>query len=108
MTEHTSAIVLLATLKAKAGQADALKAALLALIEPTRAEPGNLDYMLFERQGEPGCFYMREAFAHQEAFDAHAASEHFQRFLARSEDLLAEPPQLTFLNPVSSPVTARP
>ncbi|MBA1193366.1 MAG: hypothetical protein K0S77_3714 [Pseudomonas sp.] len=108
MTEHTSSIVLLATLTAKAGQADALKAALLALVEPTRAEPGNLDYMLFERQDVPGCFYMREAFLHQEAFDAHVASEHFQRFLGCSEALLAEPPHLAFLNPVSSPVPARP
>ncbi|WP_434771159.1 putative quinol monooxygenase [Pseudomonas entomophila] len=108
MNEHTSPIVLLATLTAKAGQADALKAALLALVEPTRAEPGNLDYMLFERRDEPGRFCMREAFAHQAAFDAHVASEHFQRFLAGSDALLAEPPQLTFLDPVSSPVTARP
>lgn len=108
MTEHTPSIVLLATLTAKAGQADALKTALLALVEPTRAEPGNLDYMLFERQDAPGCFYMREAFAHQEAFDAHAASEHFQQFLAHSEALLAEPPHLVFLNPVSSSVDAQP
>ncbi len=43
-----------ALLKAKPGQQEALKAGLLTLIESKGAEPGNVDYVLFERRDEPG------------------------------------------------------
>jgi quinol monooxygenase YgiN len=102
MVEIEKARVSIAVLKAKAGQEEELKAALLALIEPTRAEPGNLDYVLFERQDEPGTFFMREAFTDQAALDAHFATPYFQRFAAASDDLLAEPLQLIFLEQVST------
>jgi quinol monooxygenase YgiN len=102
MVEIEKARVSIAVLKAKAGQQEALKAALLALIEPTRAEPGNLDYVLFERQDEPGTFFMREAFTDQAALNAHFATPYFQRFAAASDDLLAEPLQLIFLEQVST------
>ena len=95
-------LVSLAILKAKPGQRQALKTGLLSLIEPTRAEPGNLDYVLFERQDEPGTFYMREAFKDQAALDAHFAMPYFQRFAATADDLLEEPLQLIFLEQVSS------
>ncbi|WP_242171959.1 MULTISPECIES: putative quinol monooxygenase [unclassified Pseudomonas] len=98
---HNS-LVSLAVLKAKPGQQQALKAGLLSLIEPTRAEPGNLDYVLFERRDEPGTFYMREAFRDQAALDAHFATPYFQRFAATADDLLSEPLQLIFLQQVSN------
>ncbi|MBP2271662.1 quinol monooxygenase YgiN [Pseudomonas sp. BP6] len=108
MNRQDYPLVSLAILKAKPGQAPTLKAALLALIEPTRAEPGNRDYMLFERSDEPGTFYMREAFDHQQALDAHLTTAHFQRFAEQAEQLLAEPLQLIFLDPVSSAVAPCP
>ncbi|MDR7026465.1 quinol monooxygenase YgiN [Pseudomonas peli] len=95
-------LVSLAVLKAKPGKEEALKAGLLTLIEPTRAEPGNLDYVLFERRDEPGTFYMREAFKDQAALDAHFATPYFQRFAATADDLLSEPLQLIFLEQVSN------
>ncbi|MEG0858434.1 MAG: putative quinol monooxygenase [Pseudomonas sp.] len=95
-------LVSIAVIKAGPGKQQALKQALLALIEPTRAEPGNLDYVLFEQRDEPGTFYMREAFVDQAALDAHLATPYFQRFAAASEDLLTEPLQLIFLEQVST------
>ncbi|WP_414155464.1 putative quinol monooxygenase [Pseudomonas sp. BNK-43-a] len=94
-------LVSIAVLKAREGRALALKQALLELIEPTRAEPGNLDYVLFEGKDEPGTFYMREAFVDQAALDAHFAAPYFQRFAAQSETLLGEPLRLIFLEQVS-------
>ncbi|MBC3479526.1 antibiotic biosynthesis monooxygenase [Pseudomonas sp. SWRI59] len=108
MNRQDQPLFSLAILKARQGQAPALKAALLALIEPTRAEPGNRDYMLFERSDEPGTFYMREAFDHQQALDTHLATAHFQRFAEQADQLLAEPLQLIFLDPVSSAVAPHP
>lgn len=91
----------LAVLKARPGKREALRDALLALIEPTRAEPGNLDYVLFEQQDAPGTFYMREAFIDAAALERHKALPHFQAFAARLDELLAEPLRLILLDQVS-------
>ncbi|MPT18462.1 MAG: antibiotic biosynthesis monooxygenase [Pseudomonas sp.] len=95
-------LVSLAVLKAKPGKQQELKEGLLSLIEPTRAEPGNLDYVLFEMRDEPGTFYMREAFKDQAALDAHFATPYFKAFAATADELLSEPLQLIFLEQVSN------
>lgn len=48
MNTSSNVLVSIAVLKAKAGIEQALKEELLALVAPIRAEPGNLDYVLFE------------------------------------------------------------
>jgi quinol monooxygenase YgiN len=95
-------LVSIAVLKAKPGKHQALKQGLLALVEPTRTEPGNLDYVLFELRDEPGTFYMREAFKNQHALDAHFATPYFKKFAVVADDLLQEPLQLIFLEQVSN------
>lgn len=92
----------IAVLKARASKREDLRGALLALIEPTRAEPGNLDYALFELCDSPGTFYMRETFIDAAALDQHKALPHFQAFAARLDELLAEPLELIFLDPISA------
>lgn len=102
MNTSSNVLVSIAVLKAKAGIEQALKEELLALIAPTRAEPGNLDYVLFEQRDEQGTFYMREAFRDEAALDAHTSMPYFQRFAATADDLLQEPLQLIFLEQVSA------
>ena len=102
MNTSSNVLVSIAVLKAKAGKEQALKQELLALVEPTRAEPGNLDYVLFELRDQRGTFYMREAFKDQAALDAHFAMPYFKRFAAAADDLLEEPLQLIFLEHVSN------
>ncbi|WP_434662342.1 putative quinol monooxygenase [Aeromonas sp. NJAU223] len=93
-------LVSIAVLKAKAGMGEALRRELQKLVAPTRREPGNLDYVLFELKDEPGTFYMREAFVSQAALDAHCATDYFQGFASRADVLLAEPLRLIFLEEV--------
>lgn len=76
-------ISLIAVLKAKPGQTDALRQALQALLLPTRQEPGNLDYALFQLRDAPDTFYMREAWQGQDALDAHA--KHTERNRAQEQ-----------------------
>ncbi|KPY29627.1 Antibiotic biosynthesis monooxygenase [Pseudomonas syringae pv. papulans] len=102
MNTSAKPMALMAVLKASAGKEAALKHALSALVEPTRAEPGNIEYTLFEARDERGTFYMRECFKDQAALDAHVATSHYQQFAAVSGELLAEPPRLIFLDQVSS------
>lgn len=94
-------LVSIAVLKARAGMREHLRRALQRLIAPTRREPGNLDYVLFELKEEPGTFYMREAFVSQAALDEHCATDYFQAFAREADGLLAEPLRLIFLEEVS-------
>lgn len=56
MKKETDKLVSIAVLKARDGMGERLRDALLTLIGPTRQEPGNLDYVLFELKDEPGTF----------------------------------------------------
>ncbi|WP_331769482.1 antibiotic biosynthesis monooxygenase (plasmid) [Embleya sp. NBC_00888] len=96
-------LVALARVKAKPSQREPLQAALVALVEPSRAEAGCSDYTLFELRDEPGTFYVRETWADQEALDFHMATPHFRAFAARFDELLDEPIRLTRLREI--PVT---
>ena len=94
-------ISLLAVLTAKPGRSDALRQALRALLLPTRQEPGNLDYALFQLRDAPDTFYMRESWRNQEALDAHITLPHFLDFIAQMDSLLAGPLRLDYLTPVA-------
>lgn len=102
MTDINDPFISIAVLKAKPGKREDLRDALLGLVEPTRAEAGNLDYVLFELRDEPGTFYMREAFANEAALEQHFAADYFQAFAARTNDLLAEPLRLIRLDRISA------
>ncbi|EKZ5662440.1 antibiotic biosynthesis monooxygenase [Klebsiella aerogenes] len=94
-------IALIAVLKAKAGQTEALRDALQGLLLPTREEPGNLDYALFQLRDVPDTFYMRESWRDQQALDEHIAQPYFQAFIGQMESLLAEPLRLDYLTPIA-------
>lgn len=94
------AISIIAVLKAQPGKAAALRQALRALLLPTRQEPGNVDYSLFQLRDTPDTFYMRESWRDQAALEEHIALPHFQAFIAQMDDLLAEPLRLDYLTAV--------
>lgn len=94
------AISIIAVLKAQPGKTAALRHALQALLLPTRQEPGNVDYSLFQLRDTPDTFYMRESWRGQAALEEHIALPHFQAFIAQMDDLLAEPLRLDYLTAV--------
>lgn len=100
MTDNT--LIIIAVLKAREGQREALKSALKELIEPTHQEPGCLDYAIFQLQEEPDTFYVRESWRGQEALDAHIGLPHFQHFVSAMDSLLAVPLKLVPLIPVKA------
>ena len=53
-----NAVILTAMVKAKPGQEEAVKKALVALVQPTRQEPGCLCYNLHQSKSDPAqlCF----------------------------------------------------
>ena len=71
-------IILTAMVKAKPGQEDAVKEVLVALVEPTRKEPGCLCYNLHESKSDKTQFMFYEQWASKEAIDAHGKTPHMK------------------------------
>ena len=76
-------VVLTAMVKAKQGQEDAVKEALLALVEPTRREPGFLCYNLHQSKSDPTQFMFYEQWVSKEALDSHVKTPHMRALGAR-------------------------
>jgi quinol monooxygenase YgiN len=70
-------------LKAKAGKEDELRRDLSVLVNPSRNEPGNIRYDLFEDRDEPGLFVFVEEWSSIETQTKHHEhGPHIQHFHA--------------------------
>jgi quinol monooxygenase YgiN len=65
--------------------------ALLAVVGPTREEPGCLKIRVFESIGEPARFAIHSEWMDEAAFELHALLPHTVRFLAAAKELLTHP-----------------
>jgi quinol monooxygenase YgiN len=72
------AIILTAIVKAKPDEVEAVKEALLTMVEPTRQEPGCLCYNLHQSKSDPTQFMFYEQWVSKEAFDAHGKTPHMK------------------------------
>jgi quinol monooxygenase YgiN len=88
-------LTVFARVRAKAGQESQLLQELLALIAPTRAEAGCIDYDLHQSQSDPAVFVFYENWASQAALDAHARTPHLQAYLKRIPDIAEGAPEIT-------------
>ncbi|MGV1049622.1 MAG: putative quinol monooxygenase [Solirubrobacterales bacterium] len=73
------AYAVIAKWTAREGEEAAVAAALANLIEPSRAEPGNLAYQVHRDPRDPRIFLIYELYEDEAAYAAHGASEHFRR-----------------------------
>jgi quinol monooxygenase YgiN len=89
-----------AVLKAKPGTEGAIRDALASLIEPTRAEPGNVSYDLYESAAESGTFITIEKWRSQEDMNAHMQTPHIAAALGAAAGHLDEAPAIHPLVPV--------
>jgi quinol monooxygenase YgiN len=74
------AFVVIARWTAREGEEDAVAAAIEALVEPSRAEPGMLLYQPHRDPADPRVFLLYEQYVDEAAYKAHGESEHFQRY----------------------------
>jgi len=63
------------------GEEQQLRSELLAVLEPTRAEPGCVRIHLYEATRDPLVFYIHSEWVDEAAFDVHAKLPHVTRFL---------------------------
>ena len=89
-----------AFIHAERGQEAAVKAALLACVEPTRAEEGNSLYVLHNDEQDPLLFVFIEHWASKQALEQHMQTPHFKKLQADTQGKLAQPPIVHVLNPV--------
>jgi quinol monooxygenase YgiN len=83
------AVTLIVILRARQGQETLLEAELRALVNPTRKEEGCITYELHRSADAPGGFLLREVWTTREHHAAHAKTQHFLRWNARKDSLLA-------------------
>ncbi|MFI7006596.1 putative quinol monooxygenase [Streptomyces sp. NPDC050145] len=88
---------LVGTARPKPERAEELKQLLLSFVEPTRQEPGCLEYHFHEDQGEPGVFVFYEAWRSQADLDAHLTLPHMRAFWEQRMDYLETDLDIRFL-----------
>ena len=79
----TANVKIVAVLTARAEAADRLRALLDGMLAPSRAEPGNLRYDLWQDQADPNRFVLDELYEDADAVAVHRATPHFQNYLSQ-------------------------
>lgn len=89
-------VTVLARVRARPGAEEKVKAELLALVSPSRREPGCLTYDLHQSTDDPALFIFHETWQTRAHLDAHMHAPHLDAFDSRTDGLLAEPVEITF------------
>ena len=80
-------VKIVAILTARPGRREALRALLDGMLDPARAEPGNLRFDLWLDRANPDRFVLDELYADDAAIAAHRETAHFQAYVAVINDL---------------------
>ena len=79
-------VILVAMVKAKPGQEEAVKEVLESLVEPTRKESGCLCYNLHQARDDKTQFMFYEQWASKEALDTHSKTPHLKALGEKLKD----------------------
>jgi quinol monooxygenase YgiN len=82
-------VTAVAIAKAKPGQDEELGRRMAALVAPTLAEPGCINYDLHRSNSDPGTWMFYENWRTQADLEAHMKSAHFANFFAKADEVLA-------------------
>ena len=88
-------VTVLARVRARRGQEHEVRRLLAALVTPSRAEAGCLNYDLHQSAADPTEFMFYENWTSRAALDAHAQMPYLDDFDVRARDLLAAPVEIT-------------
>lgn len=99
MGEHVTVV---ARFRAAEGSDRELKELLLSIIEPSRSDEGCISYDLHQALKDPALFVFYETWENKELLNKHSASPHIQQFRPKLKALLAEPPEVTLMEKISS------
>ena len=89
--ENTTELVIIARFHARAGQEDAVAAALRAQVPKVRREPGCLAISAYHSLRDPRLFFIHSRWVGEAAFEAHAQLPNTRRFVETMEQLIDHP-----------------
>lgn len=89
-----------ATIPAKSGSENTVRAALTTLVEESRKEDGCVSYDLYESTSAPGTFVVVEVWTDQHALDTHMKSPHMREAASTFGAHLAAAPGIHPLRPI--------
>ncbi|SRR5713226_7417282 len=95
--ERARRVLVLVTMRARAGTEERLEIALREFVEGTGGLAGSLGSTVHRSPEDPQTWFLLERFATEESFARHMASEYFARFQSDQATLLAEPVTALFL-----------
>ena len=81
-------VTVVARCRAKKGMEGKVRNEILALVSPTRAEPGCVNYALHVSADNPGMFMLYENWTSKPELDKHLAMPYLERFKGLAEELL--------------------
>jgi quinol monooxygenase YgiN len=88
-------LTVIAHARAKPGKTAQARDILLALVGPTRAEEGCINYDLHQSVEDPSLFVFFENWTTAAALEAHARSPHITHFRSICGESLVEPPVIS-------------
>jgi quinol monooxygenase YgiN len=88
-------LTVLAKVKAREGKEEDVKKELLTLVDLTRSESGCVSYDLHKSKNDNRLFMFYENWTSTEDFDNHLNMPHLKDFIKRTENMLAEPIEVT-------------
>jgi quinol monooxygenase YgiN len=94
-------LTVLARVRAKREAVDEVKRECLALVAPSRAEEGCINYDLHQSADDNTLFVFYENWTSREALERHLEMAHSLLFDERTEGLLAEETEITFWEMIS-------
>ncbi len=88
-------VTVVAEMLAKPGKEEQLRKQVLALVEPSRKDPGCIQYDLHQGSDDPRRFVFYENWTSRELLEAHLKTPHLEAFGRVEGELLAEPARIT-------------
>jgi quinol monooxygenase YgiN len=99
-------LISIATATAHPGRRDDLVRELAARVEPTRAQPGSLEFALYREADAPDTIVAYERWATRADWEHHLQGEHVTSLMEAFKSILAAPPQIRVLTPVAEQAAA--
>lgn len=94
-------ITVLAMVKAKEGMEEAVKEELLSLVNPTRSEPGCINYDVHQATDDKSLFMFYENWKSLEDVEKHRETPHLKAYRQKVVSLIAKPIEVTLFEMIS-------
>jgi quinol monooxygenase YgiN len=97
----TQQVTVVAQFRARPGMEDSARRELKSLVEPTRSEPGCINYDLHQSADDPAVFLFYENWVSRQALDEHLAKPYLLSLQAKADGLFAQPVELSIYEMIS-------